>query len=261
LRTGDRTVLWTEPVQGFANLLYLWLVAASRRARGEDVVVRHSAVMDAWLPVLPRLGELTVGVSDVRFRDRRDLGYHQAFGVDFSAEDLEAFVRGYLLGSPLLEDLEPGDGTRLTVNVRRGDYYSSTRFRGMYSFDIAEYLRAAVAGSIAADGPLASLCVVSDDPEWCRIKLGFLAEHAEQIDYLETGPREHFRTLASARRLVLANSTFSYWGAYVSNVVHADNHAQVWAPWFHRRDIHGGRAWHLDPRWSVVQDIPGGWDG
>ena len=37
------------------------------------------------------------------------------------------------------------DAGLLTVNVRRGDYYSVTRFRGMYSFDVAEYVRLAVA--------------------------------------------------------------------------------------------------------------------
>jgi hypothetical protein len=118
-----------------------------------------------------------------------------------------------------------------------------------------------VADSITADGPVDLLRVVSDDPGWCRLKLGFLAEHAARVEHLEPGrPHDDFRALASARRLVLANSTFSYWGAYVSNVLHGDNHAQVWAPWFHRRDIREGRAWHLDPRWSVVRDLPGGWD-
>ncbi len=172
-------------------------------------------------------------------------------------------MRGYLVESPLLEEVTPdADAGLLTVNVRRGDYYSVTRFRGMYSYDIAEYLRVAVAESIAADGPVGTLRVVSDDPDWCRLKLGFLAEEAERVEHLAAArPHEHFRALASARRLVLANSTFSYWSAHVSNVLHGDNHAQVWAPWFHRRDIDGGRAWHLDPRWSVVRDIPGGWDG
>jgi hypothetical protein len=267
IRNGDRTVLWAQPDLGFANLLYLWLVAAARQARGDDVVVRHQPAMDTWLPVLPRLRELTVKPSAVRFRDRRDLGFHQAFGADFTREELEAFIHGYLIDTPLLGEVSPdGDPGLLTVNVRRGDYYSVTRFRGMYSFDVAEYLRTAVAESVTADGPVGLLSVVSDDPDWCRLKLPFLSEHADRVDYLDAGqtvgqPHEHFRALASSRRLVLANSTFSYWGAHVSNVVHADNHAQVWAPWFHRRDIDGGRAWHLDPRWSVVRDIPGGWDG
>ena len=263
IRNGDRTVLWTQPGLGFANVLYLWLVAAARRARGNDVVVRHQPVMDSWLPVLPRLRELTVDPAAVRFRDRRDLGFHQAFGADFTRDELESFVRDYLLDTPLLGDVKPsGDEVPLTVNVRRGDYYSVTRYRGMYSFDVAEYLRVAVTASVAADGPVGLLRVVSDDPDWCRLKLGFLAEYADHVEHFDAGqPHEHFRALASARRLVLANSTFSYWGAHVSNVVHVDNHAQVWAPWFHRRDIDGGRAWHLDPRWSVVRDIPGGWDG
>jgi hypothetical protein len=263
IRNGDRTVLWGQPDLGFANLLYLWMVAAARRGRGEDVVVRAQPVMETWLPVLPRLRELTVEASAVRFRDRRDLGFHQAFGADFTREDLEGFVRDYLLDSPLLGDVTPTDDDGpLTVNVRRGDYYSVPRFRGLYSFDVAEYLRVAVPDSVAAHGPVGTLRVVSDDPEWCRLKLTFLAEYADRVEHLEAGrPHEDFRALASSRRLVLANSTFSYWGAHVSNVVHGDNHARVWAPWFHRRDIDGGRAWHLDPRWSVVRDIPGGWDG
>jgi hypothetical protein len=263
IRNGDRTVLWARPDLGFANLLYVWMVAASRRARGDDVVVRHQPVMDTWLPVLPRLRELTVDAAAVRFRDRRDLGFHQAFGTDFTRDELERFVSDYLLDSPLLGDVAPsGQDGPLTVNVRRGDYYNVARFRGMYSFDVAEYVRAAVAESIRSDGPAGLLRVVSDDPAWCRLKLPFLAEHADRVEHLDAGqPHEHFRALAGSRRLVLTNSTFSYWGAHVSNVVHGDNHAQVRAPWFHRRDIDGGRAWHLDPRWSVVRDIPGGWDG
>ena len=107
IRNGDRTVLWAQPGLGFANLLYLWLVAAGAEARGEDVVVRHQPVMDTWLPVLPRLRELTVDPSAVRFRDRRDLGFHQAFGADFTREELEDFVHGYLLDSPLLGEVSP----------------------------------------------------------------------------------------------------------------------------------------------------------
>jgi hypothetical protein len=261
IRNGDRTVLWARPGQGFANLLYLWMAAAGRHERGEDVLVRHADAMEPWLPVLPRLRELTVDEARIRFRDRRDLGWYQTFATDFTRADLETFVRSYLLGSPLLGDGAGYDDRQLVVNVRRGDYYSDPGFRGKYSFDVAEYLRVAVPGGIAADGAVDTLLVVSDDPDWCRLKLGFLSEYAARVEHLEAGlPHEHFRALASSRRLVLANSTFSYWGAYVSNVVHGDNHQQVWAPWFHRRDIDGGRAWQLDPQWSVVRDLPGGWD-
>ena len=70
---------------------------------------------------------------------------------------------------------------------------------------------------------------------------GFLAEEAERVEHLAAArPHEHFRALASARRLIITNSTFSYWGAYVSNVRYGDNHGLVYAPWFHRRDIDGG---------------------
>jgi hypothetical protein len=251
------------PRLGFANLLYLWLAAATHHDAGEDWVVLHSPAMDPWLPGLPRLAELTIDRAEMRLLDWREVyPYYQEFGRDFTREQLEAFVRERLLDAPLLQGLDeitPSMDT-IALNIRRGDYYSDVRFRGMYSFDIAEYVRLALAGTLAQDGPASHLRVVSDDPDWCRLKLGFLADQ-HSVTYVEPGrPLEHFWELCGARRLILTNSTFSYWGAYVSNVVHGDNHQQVWAPWFHRRDIHDGRAWQLDPRWSVVRDLPGGWD-
>lgn len=59
-------------------------------------------------------------------------------------------------------------------------------------------------------------------------------------------------------RLILANSTFSYWGGYLSRWCFRDP-TQVVAPWFHILSDLGGAAWQLDPEWSVVRDIPSGW--
>ena len=50
----------------------------------------------------------------------------------------------------------------------------------------------------------------------------------------------------------VTNSTFSYWGAYASNVLHGDNHTQVWAPDLHSRAVDGGRPWQHDPLWNVL---------
>ena len=147
----------------------------------------------------------------------------------------------------------------MTVNVRRGDYYSEPHWRELYGFDVAAYVRLAVEGSLR-QAPIDIVRVVSDGPDWCREHLAFLREYAEvEFQSPTDGPTENLIQLASADRLILANSTFSYWAAYISNVWHGDNHDRTWAPWFHRRDFLNGGAWQLDPRWSVVRDIPGGW--
>ena len=53
----------------------------------------------------------------------------------------------------------------LTLNVRRGDYYSNPHHRPEFAIDLAAYLRLAVASALAADGPVRRVHVVSDDPD------------------------------------------------------------------------------------------------
>lgn len=105
-----------------------------------------------------------------------------------------------------------------------------------------------------------SIHVVSDGIDWCHARLGWLADYAPLTFADGETPMQNLVTVATARRLVLTNSTFSYWGAYISNVLHRDNHAHVHAPWFHARTIADGRAYQLDPRWTIIENIPGGWD-
>lgn len=264
VRRGDRTVLWTPPRLGFGNHLYFYLQAHLRRAQGADVAVLQDSAMAAWFPAFPQLAGLVVPRDQVRLADVRELGFYQRFGREFTPTQLQAFLRDVLLDGTELGDRATtqslGEGV-VTLNIRRGDYYSVTRFRGMYSFDIAEYLRVALDRQEEVGGAFETIRIVSDDPDWCRLKLSFLAERAE-VTYADHGRGAWGDLLELARspRLVLTNSTFSYWGAHLSNELHGAFALTV-APWFHRRDIDDGRAWFLDPRWTIVEDIPGGWDG
>lgn len=265
VRRGDRTVLWTPPRLGFGNHLYFYLQAHLRRARGDDVVVLEDPAMAQWFAAFPRLAGLVVAPAEVRLRDVRELGFFQRFGTDFTASQLAAFVEEALLSGTELGErafAEPLGTDTVTLNIRRGDYYSVTTFRGMYSFDIAEYLRVALVRQQEVAGAFDRIRIVSDDPAWCRVKLTFLSELAE-VTYADHGRGAWGDLLELARspRLVLTNSTFSYWGAHLSNQVHPETYGLTVAPWFHRRDIYDGWAWFLDPRWSIVEDIPGGWDG
>lgn len=260
VRRGPRTVLWGTDVAGFANNLYLWLAAATSQRSGHDTFVLRRQGMSPWLAQMPSVDELlTIGAEHVRFVDQRDLGHHQVYGVDFSGADLERFIGDFLLPSPLLRDLPHDDPSRVVVNVRRGDYYSDPIYRGQYSFDVVEYVRTALEVARRQQA-VDSVHVVSDDIAWCEDRLGWLSE-GYATTFAEPGqPVSHFREVASASRLILANSTFSYWGAYVSNVVHSAEPARVIAPWFHNRMARQGAAWQLDPRWTVIREIRGGWD-
>ncbi len=88
----------------------------------------------------------------------------------------------------------------------------------------------------------------------------WLADQCEALEFENTAqpPEVHLAMLSNAPRLILANSTFSYWGGYLSSW-RFGSPARVVAPWFHIRTDLGGAAWQLDPRWSVVEDIPSNW--
>lgn len=266
VRRGSRTVLWTQPTAQFGNLMYEWMHAFNARAAGHDVVCLRTPAADPWLPVLgDRLAGLLVDRADVRHLDRRERGLHHEFGVTFTAADLAAFDAGFVTPSGLVDPDRVPPAHRLghrdvLVNVRRGDYFTSAANRRNYAFDLDAYLGAALEASERVGGPIERVHVVSDGIDWCRAHLGWLTDRVGRVTFADDGqpPAVHLAILANAPRLVLANSTFSYWGGYLSTL-RSGRPEQVVAPWFHIRSDRGGAAWHLDPRWSIVRDVPGDW--
>jgi hypothetical protein len=266
VRRGSRTVLWTQPTAQLGNFLYEWMHAFVTRQQGVDIVCLRTPAMERWLPVFgDRARELVVAPSEVRLTDRREKGLHNEFGPHFDERVLARFIKGFLEPSGVLDvDLVPAD-LRVTdrdvvVNVRRGDYVTNATNWRNYGFDVHDYLRVALARSVEVGGPIERIVVVSDGIDWCAQHLTWLGDHCDELVLESSGqpPEVHLAMLANASRLVLANSTFSYWGGYLS-AWRSGRPDQVVAPWFHVRTDLGGAAWQLDPRWSIVREIPSGW--
>lgn len=250
LRRGPRSVLQTPATARVGNLLYFWLQAHVQQAAGRDLKVLHNGHVEAWRPLWPGAVE-QFDVQIARRVDRRlelPERHFQEFGVDFTAEQLRDFVTSYLMTSEFKERMVPPDRSMLVLNVRRGDYYSNPEYRARYAMDIEQYLRQAV-DVVCSSATITRVAIVSDDPEWCSINLQWLRELGETS--LVTGsPAVHLAVLASASHLVLANSTFSYWGAYLAGA--RDGNSVIVAPQFHAAHVNGGRAWQLDPAWHVI---------
>lgn len=238
----------------------MWAWRGRRDGRERSVLV--TAKMRPWLDVFPALRSLVVERAGVGFRDPRvsatgvDYG---RYGVDYDRTDLEQFIAEFLT-SPLYErHAMPADA--LVINVRRGDYYSVPEHRGMFGFDQVAYLRESLTASVAQQGRPGRLHVVSDGLDWCRTKLTWLEDETEALTFAspEDGPEVNFAHVATASRLIMTNSTFTYWAGYVNSARRPENAGSLWAPRFFHRGLNG-RSHHLDPRWSVIEDIPGGWD-
>lgn len=273
VRRHGRPVAWTPEFMGLGNLLQLAMWAYDGHRSGTPRWIRSTPRLDPWLEVFPGLGAVVLDPSEVRFTDRRVRpwsAHARAEGIGDAVPEheqvdvraVETFLRDVVLpGARLTSPVrhEPSQDC-LVVNVRRGDYYSDPDIRRQYGFDVVGYLRIAVAGSVSRDGSPSDIVVVSDDIEWCRAELAWLDDVAPTRFAVTSGAVDDFATVSGARRAVITNSTFSYWAAHVSNVIHVDNHSQVWAPRFFDRTQNGGRSWLLDPRWSVVEELPHGWD-
>lgn len=260
-RTGP-TVLWTPDDVNLGNFLYHWMRSHAQQTAGRQVRALRTATMESWLEVFPRAKPLLVARQDVPFRAQRLLGYWQRWDDGFTRRDLTDFVQGVLLDAPLLAAIDNvAHGADVVVNVRRGDYYSVPHFRQRYAFDIRDYVERAL-GVSELRSPIHHAHVVSDDIAWCRKHLdGALRNHAARVTYADrlTSPLHDLATLAAAPRLILTNSTFGYWGGYISGVLHPENQSDVVAPWFHARFGDHLAADQLDPRWSVVRDSGNDW--
>ncbi|MCI7455844.1 alpha-1,2-fucosyltransferase [Actinomyces urogenitalis] len=269
VRTKSPVMVTCAPELGLANFLYLWLHADAARRRGEDIFVQHQPEMDRWLAVFPEIRELVRPKNEFGIRNKRRLGTFFRYGDEFTPEQLDVFVRERMLTAPLFSDVDKRLDARaddeIAIHVRRGTYYTVPQWRAKYTMDIAMYVRLAVEREIAADGAARRITVYSNDPQWCESRLAFLTEMTQKLCVTtpENGDDGDFRDLATYRRLVLSNSTYSYWAGYVAGVLRGRNGVRVTAPWFHLREMDGryvSAEPFAAPQWSIIQDIPGGWD-
>ncbi|WP_347042356.1 alpha-1,2-fucosyltransferase [Brachybacterium nesterenkovii] len=258
-RSSGRTILWTPPSLGGGNHLYMWLWAWEQRRAGNDAAVLRRPGMEAWIAMFPALGELTVDRAAVPFTAQRREIWHQGFD-EFGQNALDGFLDDAILGSPAFAELLAAADTErapLTLNIRRGDYYTDATFRRRYGMDIRAYALAALEVAEVDPAGAFDLQVVSDDPAWCAEQVpAWLPAPRVRIAPADEGPFGNLARLAASERLILANSTFSYWAGYLKNRwdEREGRESLVVAPRFHVRTIGDGRAWQLAPAWTIIEN-------
>lgn len=261
---------WTPEFMGLGNVLYVWLGAWIEIERtGRQVL--ETQKMQPWLETFPdlRRAGLAIRREDVGFFRQRDRPWRSGKGSEsYTEEQLQSFSREFLLSAPLFQGAlaaHPGldDPKSLTLNIRRGDYYSVPEFERLFGFDQVTYLKTAVSASIARNDRTDRIYVVSDGLDWCRENLAWLEDLGAHVEFADPtdSPQKNMLDVSSSRRLVLTNSTFSYWCGYLSGVIYPGNAADIWAPrFFARFDGTNGDSDQLNEAWSIVETIEGGWD-
>lgn len=254
VRRAEPFVLWTPPEMNGGNYLYLWLTAWRRRATSsQQWSVLYRPKMEPWLTEFPALRGLTIHESEVSLFSRRTVEWGQQVGTDFLKSDILPFVREVLLeGSSFPDRVKRAVPAATVINVRRGDYYSDPQNAEWYGMDIRGYVAHALKRVPAESrGPV---LMVSDDPQWCQQNLTTLPGmgEAKVLD----GPHDMFNDLAqlaAARYLILANSTFSYWGGYLASAAPSGERATlIQAPLLFNRRYGRGESTLLLDQWLAL---------
>ena len=104
----------------------------------------------------------------------------------------------------------------VSVHVRRGDYVSNSKTSRIYGACPVEYYQAAAQLLAKQAGMPLRFWVFSDDPEWAAANIGFPFDTRYVTHRAEDHPAEDLRMMSACRDHIIANSTFSWWGAWLN---------------------------------------------
>jgi hypothetical protein len=104
----------------------------------------------------------------------------------------------------------------VSIHVRRGDYVTLAAANQFHGLMGVEYYDAGVNEIISKTLSTHTYFVFSDDPQWARKNLRFPGE-TEFIDW-NTGSSgfEDLRLMSNCEHHIIANSSFSWWGAWLN---------------------------------------------
>ena len=108
------------------------------------------------------------------------------------------------------------DGVSVSVHVRRGDYVTNPATRAFHGVLGADYYAASLQRLAEMTGERdLELFVFSNDIDWCKqqLRLGYRTTFVDS----DNSGAEDMRLMKECRHHVIANSSFSWWGAWLSD--------------------------------------------
>ena len=234
----------------FGNHLYYLLHCSTLK----NTFVQEHDHLEEWLEIFPLLKSFVIAKNKINYLDfkKKDYDFHQKFGEDFNVNQLNDFIKRYIEPNLTIEPLTNSE-EKLTINLRIGDYYSNKGNAEKYGFSQINYLKYIASSEKYSSffSGISEIIIISDNQNWCRENLAFLEEKVEKVTISDTfnNPYLCFMAVCSSKNLIITNSTFSYWGTYISNFLF-NNENEIIAPEFHSRETM--KATQLNKNWYIV---------
>jgi hypothetical protein len=192
------------------------------------------------------------------FKRRPRMNFVTERGLPFDARYLDVSDDSYLDGywqteryfsdirEVLLKEFEPksmsagalqlaeeisSDKCAISVHVRRGDYVSNAGANQVHGTCDPDYYDRAVA-HLEGLGLQPTFYVFSDDIAWAKANL-LVGKSAKFIDGYKN--YEDMRLMSLCRHNIIANSSFSWWGAWLNN--HLDKIVIAPSRWFRKEGM------------------------
>lgn len=137
-----------------------------------------------------------------------------------------------------------GEVESVSIHVRRGDYIGNSQTNQFHGVTSLIYYQSSVA-YITAKMSQPHFFVFSDDPDWCQanLQLSYPTTYVTVNDV--ANPHEDLRLMSLCKHNIIANSTFSWWGAWLNT-----NPAKI---------VCAPRHWFSDPKMDTQDLLPLGW--
>lgn len=167
--------------------------------------------------------------------------YFQACEAQIRA-DLQIVTPPSAQNTAMLADI--AGCTAVSLHIRRGDYVSNEKYNAAHgTCDLGYYERAAAFVAEQVENPV--IFAFSDDPAWVaeHLKLPFEVRYVGHNDG-DTN-YEDLRLMAACQHHIIANSSFSWWGAWLN----PDPDKIVVAP----------SRWYADPNKQNPDILPKSW--
>lgn len=142
----------------------------------------------------------------------------------------------------MLEEIESVQS--VAVHVRRGDYITNPKLKNLHGTCSLEYYQKAN-NYLAQNVIKPHFYIFTDDPEWARENLKFSGPTKVVDHNIGKADHEDLRLMTYCKHFIIANSSFSWWGA--------------WLAGYHGKTVIAPKNWYKIDNFPPEDRIPRDW--